>query len=179
MRGWLRVTLSKHLFQHRYDYRAEWLRFTDTIGRAGPTAAPLRERIVQAVADIADSPKGVLLTPREEGGLALDARWQWQEIEVPAEALSAQAMRFFEESQFILDLDDIRRGQLDEIPPSASRGCLPQCAGRWFRLSIRAAGVCGASRSHGVGSLGLRLFRWLAASGAISPSWQSGPLGEA
>ena len=56
LRGWLRVTLAKHLFQHRYDYRAEWLRFTDTMGRAGADAAPLRERVVKALADITDSP---------------------------------------------------------------------------------------------------------------------------
>jgi putative PEP-CTERM system histidine kinase len=119
LRGWLRVTLSKHLFQHRYDYRAEWLRFTSTMGRAGPTAAPLRERIVQAVADITDSPAGLLLTPREEGGFGLDARWQWPHIEVPAEALTAAAARFFEESQFILDLDDLRQAKVAGIPESA------------------------------------------------------------
>ena len=33
LRAWLRVTLAKHLFEHRYDYRQEWLRFTDTVGR--------------------------------------------------------------------------------------------------------------------------------------------------
>ena len=119
LRGRLHVTLSKHLFQHRYDYRAEWLRFTGTIGRAGPSAAPLRERIVQAVADITDSPAGLLLAPREEGGLGLDARWQWPSIEVPAEALNVAATRFFEESQFILDLDDLRQGKVAGIPESA------------------------------------------------------------
>ena len=31
-RGWLKVRLAKHLFEHRYDYRAEWLRFTATLG---------------------------------------------------------------------------------------------------------------------------------------------------
>jgi len=113
------VTLTKHLFQHRYDYRAEWLRFTGTIGRAGPSAAPLRERIVQAVADITDSPSGLLLAPREEGGLGLDARWQWPGIEVPAEALTTAAARFYEESQFILDLDDLRNAKVAGIPESA------------------------------------------------------------
>ena len=39
LRGWLNVMLAKHFFQHRYDYRAEWLRFTRTIGRGGPGAA--------------------------------------------------------------------------------------------------------------------------------------------
>lgn len=119
LRGRLRVTLFKHLFQHRYDYRAEWLRFTDTIGRAGASAAPLRERIVQAVADITDSPGGVLLTPRDDGGVGLDARWQWPEIEVPPEAIPAAGLRFFEERQFILDLDDLRAGLVEGIPDAA------------------------------------------------------------
>ena len=136
LRGWLRVTLSKHLFQHRYDYRAEWLRFTDTMGRAGPAAAPLRERIVQAVADITDSPKGVLLTPREEGGMALDARWQWQEIEVPAEALSAPVLRFFEDSQFILDLDDLRRGLIEGVPGEAHPAWLMDEQAAWAMVPL-------------------------------------------
>ena len=54
--------LSKHLFQHRYDYRAECSVSTDD-GRP-PRARPLGQRIVQAVADITDSPCGLLLTRR-------------------------------------------------------------------------------------------------------------------
>ncbi|RIV88984.1 XrtA/PEP-CTERM system histidine kinase PrsK [Aurantiacibacter zhengii] len=116
LRSWLRVTLSKNLFQHRYDYRAEWLRFTDTIGRAGPQAAPLPERVVQAVADITDSQSGLLLTPREEGGLALEARWQWPDIHVPAVALDTLGARFLAENQFIVDLDDVRTGDETGVP---------------------------------------------------------------
>ncbi|MGB3165272.1 MAG: XrtA/PEP-CTERM system histidine kinase PrsK [Alteraurantiacibacter sp.] len=119
LRGWLRVSLAKNLFQHRYDYRSEWLRFTETIGRAGPQAPPLPERAVQAVADITDSPSGLLLTPREDGGLALAARWQWPHCDVPGEALSQDGVRFFEKSQFILDIDDLRNGETLAIPPTA------------------------------------------------------------
>ena len=39
--GWIKVKLAKHLFEHRYDYRGEWLRFTETLGRAGADAPPL------------------------------------------------------------------------------------------------------------------------------------------
>jgi len=136
LRGWLRVTLSKNLFQHRYDYRAEWLRFTDTIGRAGPTAAPLRERIVQAVADITDSPRGLLLTPRDDGVLSLDARWQWRSIEVPSEAISAQGGRFFEDSQFILDLDDLRSGRVEGIPEAACPAWLVEDPSAWALVPL-------------------------------------------
>ena len=135
-RGWLRVTLTKHLFQHRYDYRAEWLRFTDTIGRAGPQAKSLHERAVQAVADIADSPSGLLLTPREDGGLAIDARWNWPTIEVPAMAMDAAGLRFFEESHFILDLDDLRKGRREGIPAAASPAWLLDDAQAWAMVPL-------------------------------------------
>src|SRR5690606_14330842 len=136
LRGWLRVTLSKHLFQHRYDYRAEWLRFTETMGRAGASAAPLRERIVQAAADITDSPGGLLLTPREEGGLGLDARWQWPGVDVPAEALGVQGQRFFEDSHFILDLDDMRSGRVEGIPAAACPEWLRDEPSAWAMVPL-------------------------------------------
>ena len=136
LRGWLRVTLSKNLFQHRYDYRAEWLRFTDTIGRAGPQAAPLPERAVQAVADITDSPAGILLTPREEGGLALEARWQWKSLDVPAEAISAAGARFLEASQFIVDLDHVRAGETQGVPEEAMPAWLVDQSETWALVPL-------------------------------------------
>lgn len=110
LRAWLRVMIAKHLFQHRYDYRAEWLRFTRTIGNAA-SAQPLEERVVQAVADIAESPAGLLLAPDESGDLTLAARWQWPAAEVPALALGAAATDFFEQHSFVVDLDDWRAGK--------------------------------------------------------------------
>ena len=67
-RGWAKVRLAKHLFEHRYDYRAEWLRFAATLGRSGADAPPLGERLVKAFADIVDSPGGILLVSRRERG---------------------------------------------------------------------------------------------------------------
>jgi len=69
IRAWLKVKLVKHFFQHRYDYRVEWLRFTETLGRPDADAAPLDERIIKAIADIIESPGGVLLMPDEHGTL--------------------------------------------------------------------------------------------------------------
>lgn len=110
LRGWLTVMLAKHFFQHRYDYRAEWQRFTRTIGRAGPNALPLHARVVQALADITDSAAGIMLIPGEGGDLVLAARWQWPTIEVPAEAMPAATAQFFERRGFIVDLDEVRAG---------------------------------------------------------------------
>jgi putative PEP-CTERM system histidine kinase len=111
LRARLRVMVAKHLFQHRYDYREEWLRFTRTIGRGEPGEAGLHERVIRAVADMTDSPGGLLLTPSDLGQLALAARWQWPTAEVPAEALSLAAISAFETDRsggFIVDLDELR-----------------------------------------------------------------------
>ena len=110
LRGWLKVTVAKHFFQHRYDYRAEWLRFTETIGRAGSAEPALPERVVKVLADITDSPCGFLMTPDESGMLALAACWQWRTLELPAEVLPRDAASFFERNGFIVDLDVVRRG---------------------------------------------------------------------
>ena len=111
LRGWLRVMVTKHLFQHRYDYRSEWLRFTHTIGNAADTAVPLQERVVKAVADIAESPAGLLFEPDENGQLVYAARWLWPTAEVPTMAMDAAASAFFERHAFIVDLDDLRAGR--------------------------------------------------------------------
>ncbi len=114
LRSWLKVTLTKHLFQHRYDYREEWLRFTRTIGRAGETATPLHERVVHAMADITSSPGGILLVPGDDGELQLAARWNWKTLEVPATAMSAEQADFFTREDFIVDLDTMRAGETQQ-----------------------------------------------------------------
>lgn len=110
LRGWLRVTMVKHLFQHRYDYRAEWLRFTQTLGQGGDNSTSLLERVVKALADITDSPSGLLLLPDENGSFELASRWQWPDLEVPAGAMSNRLANLFESGSFVIDLDEVRRG---------------------------------------------------------------------
>lgn len=114
VRGWLKVILIKHFFQHRYDYREEWLRFTRTIGSGGVEAKPLGERVVQSIADVTGSPAGLLLTPDDQGELSLASRWNWSEIEVQAEPFPPHALTFLEQTGFITDLDDVRAGRMAE-----------------------------------------------------------------
>lgn len=106
LRGWLRVNVFKHLFQHRYDYRAEWLRFTETIGRAGPGARALAERAAQALADITDSDGAALLLPDNEGSLGLAGTWNWVGFAPPAIALGPEFVASAERTGAIIELDD-------------------------------------------------------------------------
>lgn len=76
-RGWIKVTLAKHLFAHRYDYRAEWLRFSNTLGSTGDADADsLEVRAVRAIANLTDSDGGLLLVP-DERELVGKASWNW------------------------------------------------------------------------------------------------------
>ncbi len=119
LRGWLKVMLAKHLFQHRYDYRSEWLRFTGTIAQGSNGEASLDERVIRALADITESPAGLLLTPGDRGQLELAARWAWPTVEVPAEAAPPEVARQFEASGYIADLDQLRAGRAEQAPAFA------------------------------------------------------------
>jgi putative PEP-CTERM system histidine kinase len=113
-RGWFKVKVAKHLFEHRYDYRTEWLRFTETLGRASPEAPPLGERIVKAFADIADSPGGLLLV-NDGRTLGIAADWSWPAAHPSTEQLD-QFAGFWataETSGRILELEALRGGWAD------------------------------------------------------------------
>ncbi|MEK6638261.1 MAG: XrtA/PEP-CTERM system histidine kinase PrsK [Pseudomonadota bacterium] len=110
LRAWFRVKISKHLFQHRYDYRAEWLRFTDTLGRPGEGSIPLETRVIQAVADITESAGGVLLLPDDSGGLVTRARWNWDLIDPPTLSATSETARWLQISGRVVELDLLRNG---------------------------------------------------------------------
>ncbi|MGK6319097.1 XrtA/PEP-CTERM system histidine kinase PrsK [Sphingomonas sp. DT-204] len=115
LRAWTRVTIAKHFFRHRYDYRAEWIRFTGTLGKPD-RAAPLAERVVKAVADLTDSPAGLLLVP-EGAGLGIGTGWNWNG-ELPCTGADAVFARHLARSERIVELDRARRGgdESDIVP---------------------------------------------------------------
>ncbi len=117
LRAWLKVKLAKHLFRHRYDYRSEWIRFTGTLG-APQGGAALDERIVKAIADLVDSPAGVLLVP-DGGGLGVGASWNWARAALPTTSDTALAGHLRETGR-IVELDALRADQAapeaDAIP---------------------------------------------------------------
>jgi putative PEP-CTERM system histidine kinase len=111
-RAWLRVILAKHFFEHRYDYREEWLRFTRTIGVGGEDAAPLSDRIVKALADIADAPAAILLTVDEEYRLAPAASWNWKYSLGLGDPAERDFLRLLEASGHVVDFEAVRDGFL-------------------------------------------------------------------
>ncbi len=118
-KAWLSVLVAKNFFKHRYDYRSEWMRFADTIGFPSKEAAPFYERVVKSLADIFDSPGGLLLVPDEQGRLTLQARWNWATAQVPTNSVTSQTMPFFESTGHILSMDQVREGSDTRCDPRA------------------------------------------------------------
>jgi putative PEP-CTERM system histidine kinase len=111
LRAWTKVKVAKHLFRHRYDYRAEWQRFTATLGTPGDD--PLAERVVKAVADLTDSPGGLLLVP-DGAGLSPGPAWNWTD---PPHGRDEPLAHHLADGIRIVELDRVRAGQApaDEI----------------------------------------------------------------
>lgn len=117
IRALWKVQVAKHFFQHRYDYRTEWMRFGETIGRPGNDAPPLGERVAKAVADITDSPAAILMLRAEDGSLALETHWNWDGELAHDATVPAPFALLVERSGWIIDIDqDLARREGREAP---------------------------------------------------------------
>lgn len=109
-RAWFKVKMAKNFFQHRYDYRSEWMRFADTIGFSASDDTSFHERIIKAMADILECPCGMLLVPSSSGQLKLQSRWNWSSANVPSNPGTQYMVQFFESSGHIVLMDQARAG---------------------------------------------------------------------
>lgn len=102
----LRVFLNKHFFNYKYDYREEWLRFIGTLSEE-ESGRPLRERAIQAVAKIMDSPGGALWWRREPARYEFVAHWNMSEAAAaPYEPADGPLVRFLAGREWVIDLNE-------------------------------------------------------------------------
>lgn len=128
VRAWLRVMLVKHFFEHRYDYREEWLRFTRTMGIAGENAAPIEDRVVKAIAELADAPAGLLLVFDSNHRFTPGASWNWPQPPARSTGGEEALARFLERTAHVLEFDRSQSGTITiggetfELPDWMSAG---------------------------------------------------------
>jgi putative PEP-CTERM system histidine kinase len=110
-RSWAKVKIAKHLFEHRYDYRSEWLRFTETLGGTGAEDPPLGERVVKAFADVLDAPGGLLLEREADSSVTAAAEWNW-DGRATGNADAQASVPFWDElgGGRIIEFDAVRNG---------------------------------------------------------------------
>jgi len=119
VRAKIRVIVAKHFFAYRYDYREEWLRFTNTL--AAERAEGSGVASIQAIGALVESPGGGLWLQGPDGTVR---QTDGHGFPVCADVLGPDdaLVRFLRESGWVLERDDVRAGASSYrnlvLPPS-------------------------------------------------------------
>jgi len=106
-RSFLRVFISKHFFSYRFDYRKEWLRFTDTLSSAD-AGQRFEQRAIMAMGNLVESPAGLLWLPDEAGVFKLAARWNFHAVNAE-EPPQGSLPRFLQRKRWIVNLREYQQ----------------------------------------------------------------------
>ncbi|WOJ98269.1 PEP-CTERM system histidine kinase PrsK [Congregibacter brevis] len=101
LRARLRVWLAKHFFSYRYDYRVEWLRFTEELA----ALENIPSGVIRTMATITMSPGGLLLHRSSDGRLSDLATW---ELDPPAAKDLGNLQEWIQQSGWVIDLQEWR-----------------------------------------------------------------------
>ncbi|HEY7241917.1 MAG TPA: XrtA/PEP-CTERM system histidine kinase PrsK [Burkholderiales bacterium] len=114
LRSRLRVFINKHFFSYRYDYRHEWLRFTNLLSSTDAGANPA-QRSIQALANLVESPGGAIWLQSEATGYAQAARWNMPALDAREPGHSPFAA-FLAKTGWVVDLEQRRPAGTVDLP---------------------------------------------------------------
>ena len=140
LRGWFKVVVAKHVFEHRYDYREEWLRFTDTVARGDEDSPSLETRVVKALADIGGSPGGLLLLADEHYHFSRSVAWNWEDAPIDGGEGAEALARFVEDRAFVLDFERLQGGWLSHGQAQVPVPLWLEATGAWAGVPLINAG---------------------------------------
>lgn len=104
LRAQIRVLLSKHFFSYRYDYREEWLKFTQALASLNEG---IEEGIIRTMAPLASSPAGLLWASDDAQPMHLLSHWQMPPPQ--AGAGLGQLPAWLQRTDWVIDLEEWRR----------------------------------------------------------------------
>lgn len=106
-RSRLRRIVSDNFYTHRYDYRQEWLKNINILS-AGSGQVPVQTRVIRAIAEIVDSPAGLLWVRELEGEIFQWAgSWNRPPSSVTELADSAFIAQF-QTGEWVIQLEDLK-----------------------------------------------------------------------
>lgn len=115
IRSRMKVFLSKHFFNYKYDYRDEWLRIIKTLS-SGEADSQIQERVIKAVVDLVDSSGGVLWMLDESGKYLSISHWHAPNYDISV-LRGSSLIRFLKAKDWIIDFQELREspGLYDEL----------------------------------------------------------------
>jgi putative PEP-CTERM system histidine kinase len=107
MRAKLRVLVGKHFFSYRYDYREEWLKFTQTLS-AQDSPKAMGQQVIRGLANMVESPGGGLwLLETGQPTFTQAARWNTP-AEENSEDFNSPLIQFLLTSGWVINLEEFR-----------------------------------------------------------------------
>jgi putative PEP-CTERM system histidine kinase len=128
-RSRLRRMLIEHFFTHRYDYRREWMRCIATLSTPDAYIA-LHTRVIRAIAEIVDSPGGMLFL-REPGEQAFQWAGSWNMPTATAVMADHPLIAGFRGGDWIVETQTIAVADI---------GAGEEVAGAWLAVPLNHAG---------------------------------------
>ena len=107
LRASLRVFINKHFFHYKYDYRDEWLRFIRTLS-SGQQDDRLRERAIHSIAEIIESPGGILWM-RHLNRYVPVSSWQMEVSDNDVVSSDHSLIKFMTAREWLIDIDEYER----------------------------------------------------------------------
>ena len=107
MRARFRVLIGKHFFRYRYDYREEWLRFTNTLS-AQSGLSELGQHVIKGLADMLESPAGSLWLKDPSGRFFAQATCWNMPVSMATEDAKSTLCQFLSESGWVVNLEEYR-----------------------------------------------------------------------
>jgi putative PEP-CTERM system histidine kinase len=135
LRSKLRVFINKHFFSYRYDYRQEWLRFTNLLSGHDADLSP-EQRSIQALANLVESPGGAIWLQSGESAYVQAARWNMPAADAQEPPDGAFAS-FLGKTGWVVDLEAFRR-EPGAYPISSLPHWLEALAQAWLVVPVIA-----------------------------------------
>jgi putative PEP-CTERM system histidine kinase len=107
VRAKFKVFVGKHFFRYRYDYREEWLKFTQTLS-SSDVPQEMGQKVIRGLADMLESPGGGLwLKASGDSAFRQTARWNLAKTEVE-ESVDSSFCQFLVKSRWVVNLAEFR-----------------------------------------------------------------------
>lgn len=107
IRAKIKVLVGKHFFSYRYDYREEWLRFTQALS-IEDSPQTMGQQVVRGLANMVESPAGTLwLRGTSAGSFRQHARWNLPECLAEVQQ-DSPLCSFLLASGWVINLEEYR-----------------------------------------------------------------------
>jgi putative PEP-CTERM system histidine kinase len=136
VRARLRVFINKHFYAYRYDYREEWLKFTNFLSNAADDG-DMVTRSIHALADLVESPGGAQWWRDERGDFRQSGRWNMP-ADLPTIPADDPFIGFLARTGWVVDVQDFMRRR-DAYPGMEPPDWLLSLGNAWIVIPLPVA----------------------------------------